>query len=91
MQVDLAMDNIQMNVKQIASCSESVHQAEVAHDIMKQSFEIGAASYLDLRDSELALTQSRLAYNQAIYNYLVAKSDLELLLGNADVSQYNRK
>lgn len=88
MQVDLAMDNIQMNVKQIASCSESVHQAEVAHDIMKQSFEIGAASYLDLRDSELALTQSRLAYYQAIYNYLVAKSDLELLLGNADISKY---
>lgn len=38
---------------------------------MRQSFEIGAASYLDLRDSELALTQSRLAYNQSIYNYLL--------------------
>lgn len=86
MQTDLAIDNIEMNVKQIASCSESVRQAETAHSIMKQSFEIGAASYLDLRDSELALTRSRLAYYQAIYNYLVAGSDLELLLGNADIS-----
>ena len=90
MQTDLAIDNINMNVKQIASCSESVRQAEKAHDIMQQSFEIGAASYLDLRDSELALTRSRLAYYQAIYNYLVAGSDLELLLGNADLSRYSK-
>lgn len=88
MQTELAIDNINMNVKQISSCSESVKQAEKAHDIMQQSFTIGAASYLDLRDSELALTRSRLAYYQAIYNYLVAGSDLELLLGNADLEKY---
>jgi len=88
MQVDLAVDNIKVNVEQIASCSESVGQAERAHDIMEQSFGIGAASYLDLRDSELALTQSRLAYYQAIYNYLVANADLELLLGNAPIDNY---
>lgn len=86
MQVDVSIDNINTNVKQIASCSESVKQAEVAHDIVKQSFEIGAATYLQLRDGELALTQARLAYYQAIYNYLVANSELEYLLGSHDVS-----
>lgn len=89
MQVDLAVDNIQKNVKQIASNSESVAQAVKAHEIMEKSFEIGAASYLDLRDSELALTRARLAYYQAIYNYLVANSELELLLGNADLEKYS--
>lgn len=88
MQVNLAIDNIKMNVKQIASCSSSVEQADRAHSIMEQSFDIGAASYLDLRDSELALTQARLSYYQAIYNYLVAHSELELLLGNAPLQQY---
>ena len=82
----MSVDNINTNVKQIESCSESVRQAETAHSIVKQSFEIGAASYLELRDGELALTQSRLAYYQAIYNYLVANSDLEYLLGSHDVS-----
>ncbi|HBI57592.1 MAG: TolC family protein [Duncaniella sp.] len=86
MQVDVSIDNINTNVKQISSCSESVKQAEVAHDIVKQSFEIGAATYLQLRDGELALTQARLAYYQAIYNYLVANSELEYLLGSHDVS-----
>ncbi len=89
MQVDLAIDNINMNVKQIASNSESVKQADKAHDIMEKSFEIGAASYLDLRDSELALTRARLAYYQSIFNYLVAHSELELLLGNADINKYS--
>lgn len=88
MQVDLAIDNIKMNVKQIASNAESVRQADKAHSIMEKSFEIGAASYLDLRDSELALTRARLAYFQSIYNYLVADSDLRQLLGNADLQKH---
>lgn len=91
MQVSLAIDNIKINVKQIASCSESVSQADRAHEIMEKSFDIGAASYLDLRDSELALTRARLAYYQAIYNYLVANSELELLLGNAPIEKYSSK
>lgn len=91
MQVTLAIDNIKMNVEQIASCSQSVEQADKAHSIMEGSFEIGAASYLDLRDSELALTRARLAYNQAIYNYLIAHSELELLLGNAPIEKYTKQ
>lgn len=88
MQVNLAIDNINKNVRQISSSSESVKQADKAHDIMERSFEIGAASYLDLRDSELALTQARLSYFQSIYNYLIANSELELLLGNAPIEKY---
>ena len=91
MQVKVAVDNIKMNVKQISSCAESVGQAERAHDIQVKSFDVGATSYLNLRDSELALTQARLSYNQAIYNYLVAHSDLELLLGNAPIDKYSKK
>lgn len=88
MQVDLAIDNIEVNVKQIASNAESVAQADKAYNIMERSFEIGAASYLDLRDSQLALTRARLAYYSSIYNYLIANSELEHLLGNADITKY---
>lgn len=88
MEVDLAIDNIRQNMRQISSSSESVTEATRAHDIMERSFAIGAASYLDLRDSELALTRSRLAYYQSIYNYLVANSRLELLRGTAPVDSY---
>ena len=89
-QVTLAMDNIKLNVRQIASSSESVNQATRAHDIQEKSFAIGASSYLDLRDSELSLTRAKLAYYQSVHNYLVANSDLELLLGNAPIEQYTQ-
>ena len=90
MQVELAIDNIEKNVKQVASSAESVSQADKAYEIMEKSFKIGAASYLNLRDSQLALTQARLAYYQSIYNYLIANSELELLLGNADLNKYKQ-
>ncbi len=90
-QVALSHDNIRLNVKQIASSRESVDEASRAHDIQQRSFDIGAASYLDLRDSELSLTRARLGYYQAVYNYLIASSELELLLGNAPIDKYTRK
>lgn len=86
-QVTLAIDNIRLNEKQIASSRESVDEAARAHDIQQRSFQIGAASYLDLRDSELSLTRARLAYCQAVYNFMVAHADLELLLGNASLPE----
>lgn len=84
MQVELALDNINREAEQIASNAESMRQAKKAHEIMQKSFEIGAASYLDLRDSELASTTAQLAYFQAIYNFLISTSELDLLLGKED-------
>lgn len=81
MQTELALDNINRQVRQISSSEEGVKQAVKAHEIMQKSFEIGAATYLNLRDSELAETTARLSYLQSIYNYLVSVSELDLLLG----------
>lgn len=81
MQLDLALDNIRRQGAQISASRQGVMQAEKAYAIMQESFNLGAASYLDLRDSELANTTSHLSYYQAIYNYLVAVSDLDYLTG----------
>lgn len=81
MQTDLAVDNINREVRQIESSQQGMDQANKAYEIMQKSFDIGAASYLDLRDSELAKTTAQLTYLQSIYNYLVSTSELEALLG----------
>ncbi|MDE6084443.1 MAG: TolC family protein [Muribaculaceae bacterium] len=81
MQVELALDNINRQARQIETSKEGVGQAVKAHEIMQKSFEIGAASYLELRDSELAETSARLSYLQSIYNFLVSSSELDMLLG----------
>ncbi len=81
MQVATQNDVIAKNLKQIESNESGVKMALKANDIMQQSFKIGAASFIQLRDTEDALMAARLAYYQAIYNYLVAESDLEYVLG----------
>ncbi|MBQ9555396.1 MAG: TolC family protein [Muribaculaceae bacterium] len=82
MQVETQTDVIAKNLKQIESNEAGVNMAVKANDIMQQSFKIGAASFIQLRDTEDALMAARLSYYQAIYNYLVAESDLEYVLGN---------
>ena len=89
LQVQAQFDNIQKSVSQIETNKAGVEQAVKANQIMEKSFRIGAASYLDLRDSENSLMAARLAYYQSIYNYLVAQSNLSYVLGNTDVNKYN--
>lgn len=84
MQVELAIDNINKQVRQISTSEQGMKQANKAHDIMQKSFEIGAASYLDLRDSEMADTSAQLVYLQSIYNYLISTSELDALLGKEE-------
>lgn len=82
-QVQSQIDNIHKSLKQIESNAAGVTQAEKANDIIQQSFKVGAASFIQLRDTDDALMSARLSYYQAIYTYLVAESDLELVLGNS--------
>ena len=91
MQVELALDNINKEIKQISTSAEGVRQAQKAHQIMQKSFEIGAATYLDLRDSELANTAAQLNYYQDIYSYLCSTSQLDLLLGKEDTLNIYKK
>ena len=91
MQVQAAQDNIAKSVIQVASNKEGVRQAEKAYSIMQKSFEIGSATFVELNDADLALTNSKLAYNQAIYDYLTAKAELNMVLGKNVVEVNNNK
>lgn len=88
MQVQTQIDNLHKCIKQIESNEGGVKQAEKANDIMQRSFKIGSGTFIQLRDTEDALMNARLTYYQAIYGFLVAQSDLELVLGNAPLASY---
>ena len=88
MQVEAQLDAITKSVKQIDSNKLGVQQAEKAYKIMQKSFEIGSATFVTLNDAELALTRARLAYSQAIYDFLAGVSDVKKLLGTTDLSKY---
>ena len=80
-QIKNYMDNMQKSVEQVGSNKESVKLAEKGCSIAQKRYEVGKGTILELNDSELALTQSKLAYNQSIFDYLLAKTDLEKVLG----------
>lgn len=77
-----SIDNIKKSIKKIESNKKALIQAEKAVAISSKMYEVGAATYLDQSNSELALLQAGLSYNQSIYDFVSAKADLEKLLGN---------
>ena len=66
--------------KRIIAQSETIKLAERGYELATISFKNGVLNQIDVLDAELTLNQTRLAYLQAIYDYLNAKADLEGLL-----------
>jgi len=75
------LDNIKKAMEKIVSNKEGLRQAEKAVMISQKRYEVGSGTYLDFTNSELSYIQAGLSYNQSIFEYLTAKSDLEKLLG----------
>ena len=76
------LTTMETNMKSYASAEEAVAMAQKAYDISAASYDVGKSTLTDLNDAQLALTQSKLAQSQAIYNFLSAKSSLEQTLGS---------
>jgi outer membrane protein TolC len=85
MQARNYMDNMLASAEQVLSNKEGVFQAEKGRLIAQKRYEIGNGTILELNDSEVALTQAELTYNQSIYDYLTAKADLDQVLGRDDI------
>jgi outer membrane protein TolC len=86
MQVRSYLDNMTASAEQVLSNKESILQAEKGRLIAQKRYEVGKGTILELNDSEVALTQTQLTYNQSIFDYLTAKADLEQVLGSGDDS-----
>lgn len=76
------INDIQQAIEDIAADKETMLQAQKAYEIAKKQYEVGMNTWLDLTTAELTLTSSQLTYCQSIYNYLVAKANLDATLGN---------
>lgn len=79
-----SMDNMSTCVKRFDAAQKGVAQAEKGYMISQKRYDTGAGTLLELNDAELALTQSKLNFNQAIYDYMVAKAELDKVLGKTN-------
>jgi len=64
----------------IRSLYETVKLSERGLELADVSFKGGVINQIDVLDANLSVSQSRLAYLQAIYDYLNARTDLEELM-----------
>ena len=81
MQITSYQDNMAASSEQVSSNKENVMQAEKAVQIAGKRYEVGKGTVLELNTSQVQLTEAELTYNQSIYDYLVAKADLDQVLG----------
>lgn len=81
MQVVSYRNNMTASSEQVVSNKENVMQAEKAVQIAGKRYEVGKGTVLELNSSQVSLPQAQLTYNQSIYDYLVAKADLDQVLG----------
>ena len=91
MQAQSYLNNMSASTEQVVSNKEAVLQAEKGRTIAEKRYEVGRGTILELNSSEVALTQAQLTYNQSIYDYLVAKADLDLVMGVEDVINVEEK
>jgi outer membrane protein TolC len=75
------LNTMETKMKSYSSSLDAVATAKKAYDIARKSYEVGRSTITELNDAQLALTQSELSVSQSIYDFLVAKSNLEKTLG----------
>ena len=76
------LNQMETAMKNFDAAGAGVETARKAYDIAAKSYNLGRSTITDLNDAQLALTQAQLAQSQAVYNFIVAKANLEQTLGN---------
>ena len=81
MQAQSYIDNMTSSAEQLQSNKQAVELAQKGVEISQKRYDIGHGTILELTNSQVSLTNTRLSYNNTIFEYLVAKSDLQKVLG----------
>ena len=79
--VNSNLDNMTNYVEQVFSTKDVFAQAQKGYEISRKLYDTGMGTILDVNTAQLGLMQARLAFTQALYNFLASKADLDKTLG----------
>ncbi len=82
-----SITSMETNMKSYYAAQDAVALATKAYAIAEKSYQVGYSTLIELNDAQLALTQSQLAQSQAIYNFVLAKAQLEQTLGQDFINE----
>ena len=75
------LNTMETQIKSFSAAEEAVNTATKAYGIAEKSYNVGRSTITELNDAQLALTQARLGVSQTVYDFVVAKSNLEKIMG----------
>ena len=79
--VNSNVNNMTNFVEQVLSTKDVCVEAQKGYEISRKLYDTGMGTLLDMNTAQLGMMQARLAFSQAIYNFLTSKADLDKLLG----------
>lgn len=74
----------------IQAQDRNVKLAEKAYDIATVRYQEGTGSQLEVENADLALRQARINRLQSVYDYIIAQSELNQLLGKVEPEYFNQ-
>ena len=84
-QIKLMLQNqinqIAKSIEQVNSLKSAKEQADKGYEIALKRYETGMGTIVDVNQASLGVTNTGLQYNNAIYDYVTAKSELEKVIG----------
>ena len=81
LQMQSAINSMKAAQEQLLVNEDAINQAERGYEIAKVRYQTGTGTILELNDSELSMTQANLNYQQSLYDFLTAQTNLEKVLG----------
>jgi len=81
LEVEKVYLDLEESRERIDAQMENVKAAKENLDAIQRRYEKGLVSDLDLRDTQLALTQAEIEYSQALFDYNVALAGLDKAIG----------
>ena len=74
-------DRLRTCMQRFVASQEAVRSAEKGYQIAEKRYQTGEGTLVELNDADVALLQARLNYNQAIFDFMTAKAELDKMNG----------
>ena len=87
LEAQTALDDLERAAKTIEAARLNVRQAERVLDMMQSNYKYGAATTLDVLDSQVALILARQTLLQGLYDHTLARAQLHFIMGQDPVEK----
>jgi len=87
-QVKSKLNDLKRVQTQIETMKANIDLAERAYQIAEDRYKEGTGNELEVKDANVALSQAKVNYTNSVHDYVIAKAELENLIGRVNKKFY---